>query len=31
MANIVVNLVILIAGFQAFKSLNVRQYPQSEN
>ncbi len=28
---IVVNLVILIAGFQAFKSLNVRQYPQSEN
>src|SRR6267378_1343184 len=28
---IVVNLVILIAGFQATRSLNVRQYPRSEN
>lgn len=28
---IVVNLVILIAGFQAIRSLNVRQYPKSEN
>ena len=28
---IVVNLVILIAGFSAIKSLNVRQYPRSEN
>jgi multidrug efflux pump len=28
---VVVNLVILIAGFQAIKSLNVRQYPRSEN
>jgi hypothetical protein len=28
---IVVNLVILIAGFQAIRSLNVRQYPRSEN
>jgi multidrug efflux pump len=28
---IVVNLVILIAGFQAIKTLNVRQYPRSEN
>jgi multidrug efflux pump len=28
---IVVNLVILIAGVQAYRSLNVRQYPQSEN
>src|SRR3954470_20156664 len=28
---IVVNLVILIAGFQSIKSLNVRQYPRSEN
>lgn len=27
----VVNLVIIIAGLQAIKSLNVRQYPQSEN
>jgi len=27
----VVNLVILIAGFQAIKSLNVRQYPRSDN
>jgi multidrug efflux pump len=28
---IVVNLVILIAGIQAIRSLNVRQYPRSEN
>src|SRR5271155_1003228 len=28
---IVVNLVILIAGVQAYRSLNVRQYPRSEN
>jgi multidrug efflux pump len=28
---IVVNLVILIAGVQAIRSLNVRQYPRSEN
>ena len=28
---IVVNLLILIAGFQAIKTLNVRQYPRSEN
>ena len=28
---IVVNLVILIAGFQAIKTINVRQYPRSEN
>jgi multidrug efflux pump len=28
---IVVNLVILIAGFQAIRTLNVRQYPRSEN
>jgi multidrug efflux pump len=28
---LVLNLVILIAGFQAIKSLNVRQYPRSEN
>jgi multidrug efflux pump len=28
---IVVNLVILIAGFQAIKNLNFRQYPKSEN
>src|ERR1035438_106389 len=28
---IAVNLVILIAGVQAFRSLNVRQWPQSEN
>src|SRR5258706_5616061 len=27
----VVNLVILIAGFQAIRSVNVRQYPRSEN
>ncbi len=28
---IVVNLVILIAGFQSIRSLNVRQYPRSDN
>lgn len=28
---VVVNLVIVIAGIQAIRSLNVRQYPQSEN
>src|SRR5215813_13534451 len=28
---IVVNLIILIAGLQAVRSLNVRQYPRSEN
>ncbi len=28
---IVVNLVIVIAGFQAMRTLNVRQYPRSEN
>jgi multidrug efflux pump len=28
---LVVNMVILIAGFQAYRTLNVRQYPQSEN
>jgi len=28
---LVVSLVILIAGFQAIRSLNVRQYPRSEN
>ncbi len=28
---VVVNLVILIAGLQAVRSLNVRQYPRSEN
>src|ERR1700749_4545956 len=28
---IVVNLVILIAGLQAIRSVNVRQYPRSEN
>ena len=28
---LVVNLVIIIAGLQAVKTLNVRQYPQSEN
>ena len=28
---LVVNLVILIAGFQAIKTLNFRQYPRSEN
>ena len=28
---LVVNLVILIAGFQAVRSLNFRQYPRSEN
>src|SRR6266536_223407 len=28
---IVVNLVIIIAGVQAIRTLNVRQYPRSEN
>src|SRR5436309_13713830 len=28
---LVVNLVILIAGFQAVRSLTVRQYPRSDN
>jgi multidrug efflux pump len=28
---IVVNLVIIIAGLQAWRSLSVRQYPRSEN
>ena len=28
---IVINLVIVIAGVQAWRSLNVRQYPRSEN
>ncbi len=28
---IVVSLVVLIAGFQAIKSLNVRQYPKLES
>src|SRR5512136_2790483 len=28
---IVVNLVIIIAGIQAYRTLNVRQYPRSEN
>jgi len=28
---IVVNVVILIAGLQAWRSLSVRQYPRSEN
>ena len=28
---IVVNLVIVIAGVQSWRSLNVRQYPRSEN
>ncbi|MEA5112970.1 MAG: efflux RND transporter permease subunit [Geobacteraceae bacterium] len=28
---LVVNLVIIIAGLQAIRSINVRQYPQSEN
>ena len=28
---IVVNLVIILAGFQAIRTLNVRQYPRSEN
>ena len=28
---VVVNLLILIAGFQAIKTLNVRQYPRSDN
>ena len=28
---LVVNLLIVIAGVQAIRSLNVRQYPRSEN
>ncbi len=28
---LVVNLIIIIAGLQAIRSINVRQYPQSEN
>src|SRR5512135_2409580 len=28
---VVVNLVIVIAGLQAIRTLNVRQYPRSEN
>ena len=28
---IVVNVIIIIAGIQAWQSLSVRQYPQSEN
>ncbi len=28
---VVINLVILIAGFQAIRSLNVRQYPRNDN
>src|SRR5476649_147698 len=28
---LVVNMVILIAGFQAYRTLNVREYPKSEN
>jgi len=28
---LVVNLVIIIAGLQAIRSLNVRQYPRNEN
>ncbi len=28
---VVVNLVIIIAGLQAIRSLSVRQYPRSEN
>ena len=28
---LVINLVIIIAGLQAIRSLNVRQYPRSEN
>jgi multidrug efflux pump len=28
---LVVNLVILIAGFQAYRTLNVRQYPRNDN
>ena len=28
---IVINLMIIIAGLQAYRSLNVRQYPRSEN
>ena len=28
---VVINLVIIVAGLQAIRSLNVRQYPRSEN
>ena len=28
---LVINLLIIIAGLQAIRSLNVRQYPRSEN
>ena len=28
---IVVNLVIILAGLQAYRSLNIRQYPRSDN
>ena len=28
---LVINLMIIIAGLQAIRSLNVRQYPRSEN
>ena len=28
---VVVNLIILIAGLQAIKTLNIRQYPRNEN
>ncbi len=28
---LVINLIIVIAGLQAIRSLNVRQYPRSEN
>ncbi len=28
---LVVNLVIVIAGLQAIRSINIRQYPKSEN
>lgn len=28
---LVVNLILLIAGVQAIRSLNIRQYPRSEN
>ncbi|HZW90325.1 MAG TPA: efflux RND transporter permease subunit, partial [Myxococcaceae bacterium] len=28
---IVVNLIVIIAGVQAIRTLNVRQYPRSEN
>ncbi len=28
---LVINLIIIIAGLQAIRSLNVRQFPRSEN